>query len=298
MTVRYSVPSRQGGGSYASVQIRLHRNNVLVKTQGNYVSYDQQNTDVIASSGWQNGQTAKAELWLFYGGAFVLEASVTQVLGSNQPGGGGPPSAIPEADGGPKHWRRQQMYFGDAQRDIQLVKLGVTDAFATNDVSLAGVPDMRSDGLIHVDNAELRLLESLQIAASESKSVGVYFPGPDGVGPDRTMYRVTGAVFSAHNLSFVMAIGPAAPSSAAAGESLALPLPLESSVGGLMILDEFVAVDPFGSISGTDYSGRPLAFGVIARNFTSAAVTALVEGHVSIQRLVGPTPRMIDRRIR
>lgn len=245
---------------------------------------------------WSEGDSLRVRVQTVLNQQYTTTQDLTLTLGSD-PGQGGPPSAIPTAQGGHKHWRRELMYIGDPRRDAQFARLGAVQVAATTAVNVGQAPYVATDGMVYQTVGEMRISQTLVLAAGKSKGYGVYMAGPDEFSPDRIQYRLTGSVASAHNLSLMLAIGPAAPSNQAAGQQVVLPLPIEASVGGLMVIDEFIALAPFGTINDVAYSTRPLAVVVDARNFANSQVSALVEGHVCVQRAVGAPPRMIDRRI-
>ena len=189
--------------------------------------------------------------------------------------------------------------FVDTMRDARYVSMGANGIFSTTARGLADPPQPRLSALVQQQIVEMSLDGLLSVVKVKHKSVGVLLTGAGERQPDRTLYRIAGefSTAGAFVLQAFLAMAPAAPTAAAAGQVVALPIWLQQSVGGVLSLNELVSLAPPGVVASVNYTNRALVIGIAVVNYTAATVAAEVVGQWSVQRLIGPSPRTIDRRL-
>ena len=195
--------------------------------------------------------------------------------------------------------RRQGKMFVDTMRDARYVSMGANGIFGTTARGLADAPQPRLSALVQQQIVEMSLDGLVSVVKVKHKSVGVLLTGAGERQPDRTLYRIAGEFATPGGcvLQAFLAMAPAAPTAAAAGQVVALPIWLQQSVGGLLSLNELVSLAPPGVVASVNYTNRALVVGIAVVNYTGATVNAEVVGQFSVQRLIGPSPRTIDRRL-
>ena len=170
----------------------------------------------------------------------------------------------------------------------------------TTGTALTANPSVVSDGMVYDSVGQIQSRGSIAVGDGEGRAVGVHMTGPDVTG-SRTLYRIVGEAFCPNSSIVPMigfGIGTASPSgSVAAGQASTRPEFIRSGIGGRALIDELIGLVPFGTISGTDFSGRSVVVFAYFFNPTSADITAVCVSSLSVQRLVGPPPQYYDRRI-
>lgn len=160
-------------------------------------------------------------------------------------------------------------------------------------------------GAVQLASAEFRVSTAVSIQANNHRSVGVLITGPDGVAntaEERVPYRVKGYAhtnFGGVTPTFGLGIGPASPdgTSTFSLDNYAF-FGKYTGMSDTMCayVDDIIFVPPFGTIGGTDYSARSLAFFVRYLNSSAAAQTARLEASCMIQRLDVQSVHLRDRR--
>ena len=195
----------------------------------------------------------------------------------------------------------ETMYLGDTARDAQYVNYTLKTPFGTTATRIdSGKPSVRTTANINDGVAELAFKEDVTVAAGKEKAAGLLFPPASELGDEtRVLYRVNGRIWLS-KMPLLLGIGLAAtaPTNAAAGNVVTRMTVIEVSVGGVLFCDRLLAVEPvFSLVDLTDVSDLQVVFAVMARNATGKSITDRCEGAMSVQRLVGPSPPMFDRRL-
>lgn len=174
-------------------------------------------------------------------------------------------------------------------RDLTFVTVGQA-LLATPASTFAADPPGSS--LLGVRTAHANIDRQLGVdvtiqAARRVVSMVHMLPPPVG---KRTVYRVKGFVYFDHDdalCELLLGIGDAAPTGT--NDVLAKPVPLKLN-RRILNFDETIALDNFGTIDATDYSDRPVAFGVSTFNESGANIDAAWRWHLSVQKLDVKTP--------
>ena len=257
---------------------------------------------------YQSGSTAaqlQAAAWTSFGddGAVPFEISVWDTANeatSHEAGGDTPdtpdtPTPDTPTPDAPASARRPEMAVVQQRRDIQFVDQVDRNDFATSDANLdATFFNARSRGSVHPTFCVVSVIKSgVSLAKQRRKATICYTTGPEAQG-EHVIYRLVGAFASNAMLELYTAIGPAAPAGDAAGQQVVEVMYLDCAPAGQpLIIDRLVALEPW-SQSGT--LGRAAGWGITIANGTNANMTAWCRGSMSVQRVVGPPPPMLDRR--
>lgn len=177
----------------------------------------------------------------------------------------------------------------DMDRDLRYVSLS-RQMLSTGEGTVLA-PVVRTSGLVHDVMGEITVGETMTIAtAGNLKARGVWLTGPQSLYGGRQLYRICGSfrMGGTGYLYFGVARQSVAPASDAAGQAVGDATLLQASYGGVLDVDDLVAMDP---VSATD---DPVCFFVAFGQ--DVAGTALVHGSGSVQRMIGPPPEYVDRR--
>ena len=98
------------------------------------------------------------------------------------------------------------------------------------------------------------------------------------------------------HLELMIGYGPVAPTAAAAGQALVGAVVVEASPSGDLQIDRLIALKTEYLVDGTTVL-NPLFVGIAVVNPTVKALAAYLRGTLSIQRLVGAPPLLVDRNI-
>ena len=195
--------------------------------------------------------------------------------------------------------RKKEMYFGEFRRDVQLVDLGNPVALLATSESdhTSRVPKTKTNGVVYDQYAELAFgLATVAIAAGKMRLGGRLMRGPGSIAEGRTVYRLMGSFVSNAQLELIIGYGPVAPTAAAAGQALVGAVALEAAPGGDLQIDRLIALKREYLTDGTTIYD-PLFVGIAVVNPTVKAIAAYLRGQLSIQRLVGAPPLLVDRNI-
>lgn len=214
-----------------------------------------------------------------------------------------PAGLAPTATLASKGRRKRNMFLGNTRRDVEFVTmrqgLNAFSTSAANDEALTA--NMRSSGLVQDKVLILNFGSDESVPSGKKKLSGGYLTGPDDIVEEtdvRTLYRIVGEVVSrGHDLEFVCGVSASSVKASAAGDAVVYLRTLAGSIGGVLSLDMCLAMEAFGTISGTSLVARALAFGVAIVNSSGSARTSGVRGVISLQRLVGAPPAILDRRL-
>ena len=154
----------------------------------------------------------------------------------------------------------------------------------------SGDPTARTDGMLHTAFAALHVpFNSLTFTNNNRRVVGVLMLPPPV--DRRSVYRVKGCGlgYSADlQVELLVGIGPAAPTGSDVIEQIALVQGFRMGAG--CRFDEAVALDNFGIIAATDYSERPVFFGMSVLVTGGANISSTFSGCLSVQNLAVKNP--------
>ena len=189
-------------------------------------------------------------------------------------------------------------------RDARFVHLGTDTDISTTakDLSDNPSPKLLKSGNIFKQNFWLQVDHSISIATGKQHSVGGLIEQPD-LYDGRVPYRIHGECHTQGGgipYGFV-AIGPSTISS---GNTNNLAYTAwfgqvhtsSDNKNSCAFIDELFIIDPFGTISSTDFSGRALCFGWAIYNEHTASQTIDVKATLSVQNLAVYNPQYLDRR--
>ena len=191
------------------------------------------------------------------------------------------------------------MYMGEFRRDVQLVDLGGPLALlgTTAVAHTSRVPSAKTNGVVHDQYAEVTYsVASVAVAAGKMVVGGRLMRGPGSIIDGRTPYRLVGSFVSNAHLELIIGYGPVAPTAAAAGQALVGAVVVEASPSGDLQIDRLIALKTEYLVDGTTVL-NPLFVGIAVVNPTVKAGAAYLRGTLSIQRLVGAPPLLVDRNI-
>jgi hypothetical protein len=173
-------------------------------------------------------------------------------------------------------------------RDLRWIGFDTGDSLQTPHTAFASTHKVRSDGVVYTQEAHVfrnsRATEAF--AADDCTTFGVHLTGPDDT--NGSPYRIKG--FAKANANYdiyiLIGIGPASPSSSAAGDDILFHQYLAASLGSEPVtFDETLYIKPFGIISSTDYSDRVLTAAMLWHNTSGGATSDRILGQLSVQRL-------------
>lgn len=156
-------------------------------------------------------------------------------------------------------------------------------------------PHVRTNGTVNPTYQIMNLQESgISISANKKRTAGVYLTGPDETKPDLVIYKLVGMFASNGHLEILTGAGPKAPGTDAAGQVAAGGITIDCSPAGQpLLIDRLLALQPWPA----SIAGRPVLFALSVFNLTNTRNTGIwVRGTMSVQRLAGPPPAMLDRR--
>jgi hypothetical protein len=178
-------------------------------------------------------------------------------------------------------------------RDLNFIqKFEDSPGTSTTTPNKNSAPSPRTDGVVYddvgvimrSDVSDYTLSANLQVAS------GVILRRAD----TRAVYRINGFTFAEDSTAGIMAIGmavaPASPTGAAAGETVPHWQFLHMHRPKVPTIDITVCVDNFGTISSTDYSERDILFYVSFMNNSSSGYTGVFTYNISVQRLAVGVP--------
>jgi len=157
-------------------------------------------------------------------------------------------------------------------------------------------PRVRSDGVTHTTFGTLSTQEDIAIADGVTNCVGIHIVGPKA-GADYTAYQVSASLFCSDNLLIpflFVAESPASITSSANGDIvsdmrlLAVGESISASGGVLDVDMTFIANE--------NTADRPICIGLGVSCANAASSAEAIVGYLSVRRLIGVDPTVIDTR--
>ena len=289
-------------GSFDDLSMEWETNGFgLITIGNNHVAAFESDEDATEPYGIRDRDHASrtvtlAELFTYAASASASDRSGTLLLDDGAAGG---PITVGTND--TRKRRSHDMYLANPRRDARFMDFdranhGLGNAHAANNGDTGVVARLHLT--VHEVEATLRMNATVTVTNNQAMATGIMLIGPDEVGPGHTLYRVLGHISTSKSLHGELGVGIAPASPAATGrQSIVRFTPVRGAEGGLD-LDELVAVPPFGTISSVSYAKRAVCFLVRVGNYTGATVSgAVMHAQISVQRLVGAPPGIVDRRI-